>query len=255
MKQTINTQSQNEVKDLLNEYVVSPINQDISATLLKMNTSIESLETCTKKNTDEFLAVNGRIDRLRKSLDNSFHFEDEEDAFEKIQDDINTIIDGSQGIITKNLGDSQNAITTKIDKSQGVITKKYDDSQNAITKKIDENQGVITKKYDDSQNAVTKKIDEYQGVITQKFDDCQGAITDKIDNNQKNLSDVLASIETIIKQLENDNKEINNEIDSIGNKHQELIEKKHKNLFVISLAFGIANTIGIIALILLYFLK
>ena len=233
MKQTINTQSQNEVKDLLNEYVVSPINQDISATLLKMNTSIESLETCTKKNTDEFLAVNGRIDRLRKSLDNSFHFEDEEDAFEKIQDDINTIIDGSQEIITKNLGDSQNA----------------------ITKKIDENQGVITKKYDDSQNAVTKKIDEYQGVITQKFDDCQGAITDKIDNNQKNLSDVLASIETIIKQLENDNKEINNEIDSIGNKHQELIEKKHKNLFVISLAFGIANTIGIIALILLYFLK
>ena len=59
------------------------------------------------------------------------------------------IIDGSQGIITKNLGDSQNAITQKIDKSQGVITKKYDDSQNAITKKIDENQGVITKKYDD----------------------------------------------------------------------------------------------------------
>jgi len=37
------------------------------------------------------------------------------------------IIDGSQGIITKNLGDSQNAITQKIDKSQGVITKKYDD--------------------------------------------------------------------------------------------------------------------------------
>lgn len=233
MKQAINTQSQNEVKDLLNEYVVSPINRDVSETLSKMNTSIESLEACTKKNTDDLVAVNGRIDRLRKSLDNSFHFEDEEDAFEKIQDEINKIIDESQGIITKNIDDSRKE-----------MTKKYDDSHKGITKKLDDN-----------QKAITKKIDGNQGVITQKFDDCQGAITDKIDKNQKNLSDVLASIETIIKQLENDNKEIKNEIDSIGTKHQELIEKKHKNLFVISLAFGIANTIGIIALILSYFLK
>ena len=89
-----------------------------------MNTSIEFLEACTKKNTDDFVAVNGRIDRLRKLLDNSFHFEDEEDAFEKIQGEINKIIDKSQGIITKNIDDSRKE-----------MTKKYDDSHKGITKK------------------------------------------------------------------------------------------------------------------------
>ena len=47
MKKAINPQSQNEVKDLLNEYVVSPLNNDISQTLVQMKDEIEQLGDST----------------------------------------------------------------------------------------------------------------------------------------------------------------------------------------------------------------
>lgn len=100
MKTAINTQSQNEVKDLLNEYVVSPLNTDISTTLSKMEREIEELESTIKSEIEkDFSSVNGRIGRLQGQLDKSFHFEDEEDVFEGIKESV----EESQDSIEKKL--------------------------------------------------------------------------------------------------------------------------------------------------------
>ena len=100
MKTAINTQSQNEVKDLLNEYVVSPLNKDISTTLSEMSLEIKSLKESTKDDIDKISnSVNGNISRLQYQLDKSFHFDDEEDVFENLS---NTIEYTQESITKKN---------------------------------------------------------------------------------------------------------------------------------------------------------
>lgn len=108
MKTAINTQSQNEVKDLLNEYVVSPLNTDITLTLEKIQQEIEGLKITTTEEIGKVSpSVNGNINRLKQKLDTSFHFEDEEDAFESIKNEINENCED----INQNLNGMENELT------------------------------------------------------------------------------------------------------------------------------------------------
>ena len=123
--ENINMQSQNEVKELLNEYVVTPLNDDISKTLSDMKEKIESLDETVKCEIVKISpTVNGNLDRLKKLLDKSFHFDDDEDAFEKICDDITDDIDAIIKEV-KSLEDSINYIVTKIHAIQNVYTEKF----------------------------------------------------------------------------------------------------------------------------------
>ena len=151
MKTAINTQSHNEVKDLLNEYVVSPLNTDISTTLSKMSMEIESLEESTKTNINKISpSVNGSISDLKRLL--SSHFDDEEDVFENLS---NTIED-SQNSISDKIDQSNEELSTTILEIGTVITQlktdfeKFDNQINDTIKESfeqSEKQSLIEQKY------------------------------------------------------------------------------------------------------------
>ena len=135
MKTEINTQSQNEVKDLLNEYVVSPLNTDISATLSKMSTEIESLEESTKADIGKISqSVNGNISRLQRLLDTSFHFDNDEDVFENLSDTIESSREIITGKITQSNEEIISGIGTVIEQLKTAF-KEADKQINDSTKK------------------------------------------------------------------------------------------------------------------------
>ena len=141
MKTAINNQSHNEVKDLLNEYVVSPLNTDISTTLSKMSTAIDSLEGSTKADIGKISpSVNGNISRLQRLLDLSFHFDDEEDVF----DNLSNVIEDSQQNITDKIDQSNKELSEIISGFETVITqlkndfKEVDKRINNTTKKTNQ---------------------------------------------------------------------------------------------------------------------
>ena len=150
-KETINKQSKNEVKNLLNEYVVSPLNTDISDTLKKIDSTISNLKETTES---KIGTVSGAVDRntikLKKGL---------EEGLEKVDD------------LSETIQDNHNELVNKI-------------------------------------------------------------------NNLQQLKD-----------------EINTIMDTSKSKITELIEKRYKSMFVLSLLFGIVNFLGIMAIIILHFIK
>lgn len=120
MKTEINSQSQNEVKDLLNEYVVSPLNTDISAILNRIENEIEVLKEGTKSAFQEVSSsVNTNINRLKKQLDTSFHFSDEEDVFEKLSE----AVEGSQSEIIDKIETTQKEIADSKEKLYSELIK------------------------------------------------------------------------------------------------------------------------------------
>lgn len=221
MKTAINTQSQNEVKDLLNEYVVSPLNTDISTTLSKMSKEIESLEESTKADIGKISpSVNDNISRLRRLLDLSFHFDEEEDAFENLSDKI----ENSQEIITDKIDQSNKELSDIISGIETVIAqlktdfKEVDKRINDTTKK--NNQELKTsiskplstleelfKEFQTASNSSTNQIkselSNMQTSVTNKLSDLSKLIIESFKQAKKQSSDIQSSLTDKLQEIEN----------------------------------------------------
>ena len=233
MKRTINTQSQNEVKDLLNEYVVAPLNVDISKTLAEMEQKIETLEETTKHEISAVCpSVNENISRLKCQLDTSFHFADEEDAFENI---------------SKAINNSQEAVTDKIESAQAIITKNLSQLQSDFTR-VTESFEKSGKAVEETRESIIAQLQKTEELIRTNHNN----LSEKTNSLVQNISDGFEKQDVV---LNNYHLETNAAIQTIESQQKEIIEKKYKTLFMISSSFGIANTIGIIVMIVLFLLK
>ena len=306
MKPAINTQSQNEVKDLLNEYVVSPLNTDISSTLSQIGKEIESLEESTKADIRKISpSINGNISRLKNLLDISFHFDDEKDVFKNISDalednqeniakkidnsqqklvDIYTQIDiiltelksdfenvykrlndvaenNKKEILTNALGHFKNLceLLDSLKATSEISTKEIkaviSDFQfsilnelNSLSTLLKESFKQSEKKSEDIQRSLFSELHEIEKLINEKYNELNAQIN-------TTLQTVSTTLDEQNTKLSNYHEEINTAIQIINFQQMASIEQKYKTLFAVSLSFGIANTIGLIMIIVLYFLK
>lgn len=255
MKAAINTQSQNEVKDLLNEYVVSPLNTDISTTLSKMSTEIESLEEITKVNIGKISpSVNGNIRRLQTMLDLSFHFDDKEDVFENLSD----TIESSQEIITeqfkaleeliKKLQSASDTSTNEIKSELSNLQTSFSNELSALSAQMKESYEQSEKHSTDIQGSLISKLQEIEALITKNNE----GLTENINTKLQTVSDNYTEQSTVIC---NYHKEAKTAINSMESQQQTFIEQKYKTLFAVSLSFGIINAVGLIAMIVLFLIK
>lgn len=306
MKAAINTQSQNEVKDLLNEYVVSPLNTDISTTLLKMSTEIESLKESTKADIGKISpSVNGNISRLQRMLDLSFHFDDEEDVFENLSD----TIENSQEIITEKIDKSQKELSDiftgietvlaqlktdfqEADKRTNDATKKNKQELTAsISKQFKELEELIKKLQsasDTSTNKIKSELSNLKTTFSNELSALSAQMKESYEQFEKHSADIQGSLVSKLQEIEalitknnegltenintklqtvsdnyteqstaicNYHEEAKIAINSMESQQQTFIEQKYKSLFAVSLSFGIANAVGLIAMIVLYLLK
>lgn len=306
MKTAINMQSQNEVKDLLNEYVVSPLNTDISTTLSKMENEIEMLKENTYENIKKISpSVNGNISRLQSLLDMSFHFNDEEDAFEKINDEIkdsqasiaNKFDDGQQALIesfkqidtvltqlksdfvsaSKQINDAAerqkeallsdvskdfkqlHQLFTNLETTFKTSAKEMKAGLSEVQVLISDELGSISAQIKESFERSDKTSEENQSLTIAELHEVEKLLTKKIDGV---LEQVNAIAQTIYTTFDEQNitfgsyhSETDTAIQALNSQQNESIERKYKTLFMSSLLFGIANSIGIIAMIALYLLK
>ena len=266
MKTPISTQSQNEVKDLLTEYVVSPLNTDITGTLNNISRSIDSLEGATKTEIDNIKAsINGRIGELQRKLDNSFHFDDNEDAFEQTVNEINNSIDRIlkevPSLIEKASGKEKTAVTEAEKRIRDDIKK----TEKTIQTSISENQGAVNSRLKEAETAAKKEIEEIK-----KITDAQTSHTEAAEKFSEQIAGDYKEILTRIDKLE---QTVSNGLDSSGDaiaeysdatisaindsksEIQVLTQKNYKTAFTISLALGITNFLGIISIIILYLVK
>lgn len=221
MKTAINTQSQNEVKDLLNEYVVSPLNADISTTLSKMSTEIESLEESTKADIGKVsTSINGNISRLQRLLDYSFHFNEEDDVFENLSD---TIINSQESIIKK-VDDSQKELSNIYDEIKTVLVqmevdfKRFDNLISCVAEKNKlelignifihfEKLEKLLKMFQSTSNASTNeiksKLSNYQISISSELSSLSTQIKESYEQSEKQLSDIHSSLTDKLQEIEN----------------------------------------------------
>lgn len=220
MKAAINTQSQNEVKNLLNDYVVSPLNTDISTTLSKMSAEIESLEESTKADIGKISpSVNGNISRLQRMLDLSFHFDDKEDVFENLSD----TIESSQEIITekidkrqKELSDIFTGIDTvlaqlktdfqEVDKRTNDTTKKNKQELTAsISKQFKALEKLIKKLQsasDTSTNEIKSELSNLQTSFSNELSALSAQIKESYEHSEKHSTDIQGSLISKLQEIE-----------------------------------------------------
>ena len=221
MKTAINTQSHNEIKDLLNEYIVSPLNMDISTTLLKMSTEIESLEENTKADISKISpSVNGNISRLQRLLDTSFHFDDDEDVFENLSD----TIENSQEIITDKIAQSNMELTDTISDIETVVEqlkiafneadKQINDSakknnqelKTSISKQfttIEELLKTLQSASDSSTDQIKSEISNMQTTTAKRISELSEQIKKAFEQAEKQSSDIQSSLTDKLQEIEN----------------------------------------------------
>lgn len=252
MKVAINTQSQNEVKDLLNEYVVSPLNTDISTTLSKISAEIESLEEITKADTVKIsTSINGSINRLRTLLDTSFHFEEDDDVFENLSDKI----ESSQDSVVDKINDCREELESNISKQIKIFEKTisklqsaYEVSTNDIKNELLNLQTLIS----NENVSLSKQMIEFHKKVEELVNEKNDALAKQINTNLQNISDGYLEQSTAIC---NYHEETITSITSMESRQHLFVSQKLKTILISSLTFGILNTLGFIIMIVLYLMK
>lgn len=275
VKATIDKQSHNEVKELLNTYVVSPVNKDINDKLIEIKNSIEETqENTNKKISDIPTSINGCIDRSLK-----IHFEKEEDLFEELSNTINDNNDNVNSNLNSVIESIENN-KTEISNSKTVFEGFIKSSESNLSRKLEES----VSKLNDLEKNIQEKLKGNWGLEEKLLTDIQENITDKfnsinqdIKTNHSNINELISQISksvgdsfqglnSSVNELQVKISDTNNSLDSLlkGNQEKLLSEltaykersnKNHKQIFAILLTFGIVNSIGIIAIILLLLLK
>lgn len=242
MKTAINTQSQNEVKDLLNEYVVSPLNTDISVTLSKMSAEIELLGETTKADINKVSSsINGNISRLQGLLDLSFHFDDEEDAFEKLNDkiedsqkELSDIYTGIETIITKLKSNFEQADVRIIDAAE----KNKQELLSSSLKHFKELDGAVKKAQTELEKSTKDIKDELLSFKSSTSNELVSLFTltkESFEESNKKSSGIIEKIQEIEKKIQ--------EIENLINQNNGLTEHINTTSQAISDTFKEQRTI------------
>lgn len=231
MKTNIDKQAQNEVKDLLNEYVVSPLDADISVHLKEIQLAIEDLQNDTKKTIRDNASVTaGEIGRLRTKAD---------------------------------------SFKEDLQEYQEIITGKIEEVREELLKEVSRESHELVDQMNRSFQESTELIKELFKKLNQTVDDYYSGTTDTLRIQEEAANKRYSEIQCQIEALEHtisegfeifnsfaikSGEEIRKDIQGAEEKHLSDTEKKYKTILYLSLSLGIMNLIGIATIIIMNFI-
>ena len=284
---TINDSSKHEVQELLSDYVVSPLNEDMKKLLEDIIKSVEELSSKTKKNFESLQTNLNEI--LDKSLDKTKEklleeFEEKvEDIEEGIKKNINENINNtSQDILdkTKELSDKtknnfsslQGNLNGSLDRTKEKLLEEFEEKVEGINENINNTSQDILSEIQSNKNGIEEKINTMQNTIDLKLtsatkkleqntNNAISLINDTSQKHNEQLIELKNLIDTVEKnrqeeslKLQNDfnkqNEGLNNKIEEFQSLIIDTINKKLKRQFIVSLSLGIASILGLIVIIL-----
>lgn len=283
-REEINEQSKNEVKDLLDGYVVEPLTVDVRESVGKMkDETIDKLEENKSEiKANARLVVNEGINSLKRELD-----ETEEQIVNEINDHLRDITDALIGDCTNTIKKEVPDVTTTI---KNIILDSTRIVQSDITKKqkilgdsIKSSEKFASDNFTDIKNQIiTLSVTEDTGLkntqqlITDKMkqlcdmaENTSATIEKNINELEENLNadynltsdkikNVDQKIETLFESttamLTEYNSNVNLIMDEFKMEIMEYTQKKYKILMNVSVSLGILNFLGVITAIILHFM-
>lgn len=272
----ISTQSKNEVEELLNNYVVSPLNDDISKVMSEIKNTIDDLEELTKKEIkEEFKSTNGRLREIRDNVKDAL------DTLDKISN--------SQGDFLDEVKNRFFAIQNELSVAQKQSNKDLENIKDVILQGISSQTTETSDQLRTLGTGITSEIKSNHADLLQSFDIKTAEISTLFANmyeNGENLvtqnqQSIILELNRLADLVENGNENLQKRLDlidqnlstnyekqhlavkqmseqigtSLQTSEQRVIDKlayKQQILFILSLSFGIVNIIGIVVLLLLF---
>lgn len=191
MKTAIDMQSKNEVKELLNEYIVSPLNTDISKKITKIDETLNDIDNKADKLSKDSASIKDGIRCLPKKLS------------KLVDESLSDICDNLEEL-TSNVDDVSSvssAINEKIDEFKIEFSK----SSDSVVKKLSniaENLEEIKSCIDDNSSKINDNIKKSKSEIKSDF--------------SEKIKHVNLSIEEIGKITCQKNKEIIDELNTLS---------------------------------------
>lgn len=289
MAKSIDQQAKNEVKDLLNEYVVTPINVDIIRKLGKIGEQLEkiseSTETIKIGVNDEMCKLSEKIDNANSAISDNLSEEiDKLDSIEELVNDTNSdlrsLIEEYNSVLTDKISAFEANQSDLISKNYAAI----ESCENAIaersinlTEQVELNRQELKKKYD----SLEKMLDDLQTAIKNILIANNTSIEQLSKNNHSSVISELQSLTSVLEtekkifvetlnehygellKNEAENKtvfegqisELNKSLTKSFGTIQESVNVKYKYLFKLTLSFGITNFMAIVVMIILFFVK
>lgn len=275
MEMNLNEQAKNDVKDLLDEYIVSPLNKNINDLLEPIKNSIveldETLEEKSKKTRSE---VRRELGSLEKNLDCSFHFQDEKDVFEDMKESLQKNIQeqskntekSMQSFIRENDEKNLKEISEDIGSSYRHIKSGILDTEKKIMDNLQKIEGDSELHYKEVQKKGEELSLEIRAVVQtgqgnhiesiRRFDEIcnemkreQESNRERINNLEKSFRDVFSQSEDA---LSSRYEGINAIISASKTELVELAEKKYQTILAASVLLGIVNLLGIVSILILF---
>lgn len=243
----ISTQSKNEVKEILDEYVVSPLSKDILRIKSQMEESVIKVDENMDSIKRQLNQISDNLRWLKKKLDISFHFDDEEDAFEKLLDELD---------FDRKLENTTEPIANEIKNTEKLLEKleqEVSDSSNSIKVEVANTKTNISEKIAELQGKQELCSDDIKKDIAQIFEKIQHLERVLEDNerlHQKELSKVVGKTDKISGLQSENYKEIVNLLQEMKSSIVAEADRKHRALMFSLISVNVVELIGIAALIL-----
>lgn len=250
-KMGINTQAENEVKELLHEYVVSPLKEPFGALQASLDHAANNTAEA-KKNTDglsgQIVTLTTQTQEINSRIGEA---QDERSVFE-------TIVD-SKTSICKEIA----SLKTDLAKPDGTLSGMETRLKNSTKENAQTLLGSIT--------SVSEKLDISADAVKQELNGLEEKIGRSLSDSSERMQRELLPLQAVKPACEEINKKIDDLAQTLEQRHTELAErqaetkaeldqykasegsaeKQYKTLLTVSAAIGAINIVGIVTLILL----
>lgn len=270
MKTRINTQSKNEVEELLNTYVVSPLNSDISRIVSKLRDNLEQLETSAKEEIKKTAqSTNGKLGKEMKDLAEIIcdYQGDQNDRMKEMGEELSSIRSGLykvQGRISSDLQSIQEELLQNLSSQTNATGNRLATLETGITANIHRNRADVHQAIDSktaelsasfaaafadgknlaaqNQQSVLLELNRLASLVEKHNEDLQK----KMDLIDQNLFANFEEQHSTLKQL---SEQIDTSLQTSEKRVLDRLADRYRMLFILSLSFGIINTIGIAILL------
>lgn len=240
MELEINNQAKNDVKELLDEYVVSPIDTKIVKALDNTNNSItkfydeiEKINKCIISIQGDQLNQRNNINQSLDSLSDKLDSVTDINDLTTVENNIQCGIEKIEEHLLENASDVQ--LLSQITEIGFKVTfESISDVIEIINSTAKDNPAV------DKLNELADAMRENQNLLLNTKDDLV-----------KKMFEDLEKISISFKEYSS---EVKGNVDKSNNDIKSFVEEKYKHLFYLTLSFGIVNFLGVIVAIILNFI-
>ena len=280
MNKVINNQAQNEVKEMLSEYVVSPISNNVVQKFEVVKNEVDKIEEISSKVSSITNQISGQSywikniikekfdsigDNIRDNSNDIYQIKKSQDTsknninsiiseLDKIFDQLSTVITTLESLKRQEQDNYTNSIS-KLKNNNDLFIKEISDTKDKICSLQTHTDNINQKLHSaisDNYSALVKNLDERTNKSSELFEDKVKMFSDMFNFQDNLIKSSLSGVQTELNNsILNGNTQI---VDSLDDRIQN-IERKNSLNFKVMLTFGTANIITLIALIVILLVK